>query len=241
MPKVTNLIYSQWSAQRYAAGEKCRTQRVINWPKWVTNAFKHGEKRVFEYAAERLNKWGRIMGPPDVKKKKIPEYKCPYGQPGDRLNLLTEWAVSGIYDEVKPSDLDRYLKTCRASVWTAFDGPKSEWFGRTRRALYMPKWLRDLMPKPKILCIEARRVQDIIEEECNEEGIERIGGEYSCTPWRNYLIGKPGEMKLHCSCPIRSYQTLFDSINAKRGYPWKLNPWVWNIRHQSAEELRKAS
>jgi hypothetical protein len=220
MSKVKNIIYSQWSAQRYAAGEKCRTQRVINWPKWVTNAFKHGEKRVFEYAAERLNKWGRIMGPPDIKKKKIPEYKCPYGGPGDRLQLLTTWAVDLQYDKKAPSQLPRIL---RSRIWTSFDGQKPDWFGRIRSPLHMPGWLRDMMPAPEIISIEARRIWQIEAHEIIQEGLDPI------------QFGH-----LDCESEVRKldeFISLWDSLNAKRGYPWSKNPWVWNIRHQSAEEL----
>jgi hypothetical protein len=36
-------------------------------------------------------------------------------------------------------------------------------------------------------------------------------------------------MSLHCSAPSRSVQTLWDSINASRGFGWDVNPWVWVI------------
>ena len=32
--------------------------------------------------------------------------------------------------------------------------------------------------------------------------------------------------------PAERYAALWDSINAKRGFSWKLNPWVWVITFQ---------
>jgi hypothetical protein len=79
----------------------------------------------------------------------------------------------------------------------------------------------------EIADVRMERLQDISDSDSIAEGIERIGGDYSCSPWRNYRIGKSGEMQQHCSCPQRSYMTLWESINGPGS--WGANPWVWVV------------
>jgi hypothetical protein len=78
------------------------------------------------------------------------------------------------------------------------------------------------MPQPKILSIRARRIQEITIEECIEEGIPDE------LPLNNRGTG---------SVERDYFSDLWDSIDAKRGYPWELNPWVWDIRFQSREDV----
>ena len=40
----------------------------------------------------------------------------------------------------------------------------------------------------------------------------------------------PDPMEHH----LTAYARLWDSLNAKRGYPWESNPWVWVLTFQRA-------
>ena len=94
-------------------------------------------------------------------------------------------------------------------------------YNRNRPSIHMPHWA---CRKEMVLTgVRIELIQDISEEDAIAEGIDRVGGAASCNPWRNYLRGEPGEMDMHCSCPRRSFQTLWDSINASRNWAWKLN------------------
>ena len=75
--------------------------------------------------------------------------------------------------------------------------------------------------------VRAERIQDISEKDCFAEGIEKIESkdgwnkasitDYELTASFNFKTGK------------ECFKYLWDSINAKRGYSWESNPWVWKI------------
>lgn len=74
----------------------------------------------------------------------------------------------------------------------------------------------------EITAIRVERLQDITESDARAEGIVD-GGCLNC-----------GEHE-PCGCdnPMPdardAYIHLWDSLNAKRGYPWESNPWVWVV------------
>jgi hypothetical protein len=93
------------------------------------------------------------------------------------------------------------------------------------------------MPQPKILGIEPGRLQDISEDEAREEGIREVTkdgqvkkycvydlGDHSSTPWQDMP-----------RTAVDAFRGLWDSLNAKRGYPWDANDWVWDIEFEGSE------
>ena len=73
-----------------------------------------------------------------------------------------------------------------------------------------------------VTAVRVERVQEISETDARAEGVHGPNrfGAWRCYDQRvhSYRIG-----------PIESYQTLWDSINAKRGHGWETNPWVWVV------------
>ena len=209
MMKTTKILFTRESAIAYRDGRKCRTQRVIKpQPDNTVINMRNTSGLWFQYHESLFYRYDTMHG------------RCPYGQPGDRLQLLTSWAVPKEYDDHKPSDLLGSDLHCE-DIWTYFDSDqKPECLGRLRSPLFMPGWLRDVMPHPKILSIEARRLREITEEECAEEGVIPIPS------------NSPSRIKIQGSPYREEYSNLWDSINAKRGYQWESNPWVWNIKFE---------
>jgi hypothetical protein len=150
---------------------------------------------------------------------------CPYGKPDDEITLGTTWAVSVVWDKLKPSE----LPDC-AIVWSYFmSDEKPVGFGKMRPAIFLPGFLRDQMPRETLKIVRAERVQSITAEESIMEGIREVTkdgqvfkycvydhSDYSSTPWQDM----PRDART-------AFKSLWNSINAKRGYGWESNPWVW--------------
>jgi hypothetical protein len=80
--------------------------------------------------------------------------------------------------------------------------------------LFLPRKAARLFLEVKAVRIE--RLQEITEEDANAEGV--FPGK--CT-------GCGACSGSDCYDPIRHFENLWETINAKRGYPWESNPWVW--------------
>jgi len=75
---------------------------------------------------------------------------------------------------------------------------------------------------PDIWNVRVERLQDIGEEDAIAEGIELMG-----LLWRDYSGHFAEDVGFYQ--PIDSFRSLWDSINAKRGYGLDANPFVWVI------------
>lgn len=232
--KITDTLMSPPMARAWAEGLKTRTRRVINRLRGFGPITEFGPSDTRGYDWQFRDK--RLLWN-EIRNRRLFDV-CPYGVPGDRLRLLTTWAVWSLYDNVKPCDLRQYMEVCRSSIWTYFDSDtKPDWCGKLRPGRFMPKWMRELMPQPKILGIEPGRLQDISEDEAREEGIREVTkdgqvkkycvydlGDHSSTPWQDMP-----------RTAVDAFRGLWDSLNAKRGYPWDANDWVWDIEFEGSE------
>jgi hypothetical protein len=118
---------------------------------------------------------------------------CPYGVPGDRLNVRETWNADGC-DHV-------IFKADGGSATAAGYAAEPKW----KPSIHMPrKYCRILL---EVVSVRVERVQDISEEDAKAEGVD----------WYPALQ------------PIAMFQDLWDSINAKRGLGWDVNPWVWVV------------
>ncbi len=107
-------------------------------------------------------------------------------------------------------------------------------------------WVREEVSKIwlKVKDIKVSRLQDITPWEAIQEGIESKGskpcqfGDYEPV-WKNYLYPKEPEKWLDSA--VDSFRTLWDSINAKHGYGWDINPWVWRIEFKVVKKGGKVN
>ncbi len=133
-----------------------------------------------------------------------PAYKV-----GERVCLLTTWAVHHLMNGEKPTELG----DCIGGFWHAGMGDKPGWCGKSRPGRFLPNHLRPLMPMLEITEVRVQRVQDISEADALAEGAEPVAcGENSVYFKERHRLG---------------FMSLWDSINAKRGFGWAQNPWVW--------------
>lgn len=166
---------------------------------------------------------------------------CPYGQLGDRLlikerHLLNgHWQRNGVTKAGRPA----WRFVCDKSKGVMFyDDPPIEictrkdqvgWFRRGPR--FMPRWA--VRTKCNLTGVRVEMVQEITPEDCEAEGI--TGGTHAspCNglPYENYYTNG-----LTYAEPRGAFRDLWNSINAKRGYSWAENPWVWVVEFELAEK-----
>lgn len=126
--------------------------------------------------------------------------KCPYGQVGDRLWVRETWAVHSAYDFIKPAELHKIAPKTDAWYKTS---PPNPLLGKWRPSIFMPRWASRILLE--ITNIRVERLQDITSDDAILEGTKYI------------------------SSPINGFHYAWDKLNAKRGYSWESNCWVWVI------------
>jgi len=166
----------------------------------------------------------RVACPPGYNLTDYGLAHCRYGQPGDRLWVRETWAAGACADMLNPSALSRKTWLIdNGGLWYEADGaapltpisPK----GKTRPSIFMPRWASRILLE--VTSVSVERVQDISETDAKAEG----------APW----LGAGFLAKLGDGSYREGFYDLWDSINAKRGYGWDANPWVWVVKFKRIE------
>ena len=142
---------------------------------------------------------------------------CPYGKVGDLLwvreNIRT---ICYPYQDGKFVYGEYLIEYMADKVWVKCPEQQEEWWRHNWRkrqsttipSIFMPKWATRIWLE--VTGVRAERVWGISVEDCLTEGIiYQDGTEF----WENGYI--------------EAFKTLWDSINAKRGFGWDKNPFVW--------------
>src|SRR5690606_20772737 len=160
--------------------------------------------------------------------------RCPYGQPGDWLWVRETWAP--MCREADPycwceteeqRKRNHYIEyradtgNPRPGDWPA-DIPAGEEVPRWRPSIHMPRWASRITLE--ITDVRVERLQDITEadiiaEGCTVDAVARWAG----VPWSDMPT-------LH-----HAFRVGWDRLNARRGYGWDANPWVWAITFRRLE------
>jgi hypothetical protein len=143
---------------------------------------------------------------------------CPYGVVGDRL-----WVRETLV--VQCGQAFRYDAN---GEWLHVPKQHVEFYkrylpNRSCPSIHMPRWASRITLE--ITDVRVQRVQEISDDDAKAEGIE------PCP----YKDGSPVAIPGGCECHrmekplpyVCAFADLWDSINAKRGYSWDSNPWVW--------------
>jgi len=148
------------------------------------------------------------------------EWKCPYGQPGDRLWVRETWGENQFGET-------HY----RADAVEPFDGPEG-W----KPSIHMHRHRSRILLE--IVTVRVERLQDISDLDVLAEGVEipptQMYDRYNLAK----LLGQ------------RYFQPLWDSINGRSnmGKPgphgqieylnltsWRANPWVWVVEFKRVQ------
>ena len=131
---------------------------------------------------------------------------CPYGVPGDRL-WVRETLCKHNHFGLPCGPIPHHNVGSDEMVWSyAADGVEAEAVTSKVPSIFMPRWASRLTLE--LTGVRVERVQDISVEDIIAEGCSTTLREHDAVC----------ELK-------RQYRELWDSINAKRGYPWASNPW----------------
>ncbi len=138
--------------------------------------------------------------------------RCPYGKPGDRLWVRETWFCEGreqpgqgLHYRANASDADE--------AWFKEEGWK--W----KPSIFMPRWASRI--DLEVSGVRVERVQEITRDDAMAEGIEQ------------HVAGGGHEYDNRTS--VQNFAVLWDSINAKRGFGWESNPWVWVMEFRVIE------
>jgi hypothetical protein len=204
-------------------GRKTQTRRVVKLPRWIVDrggSLDHARPNgstlavpIEDDTVAHVNSPYRFEGDPVV------------GGRGARLWVRESWAIglaalptgegfvpfTGSLGEhrtgLAPSTAPRAKLVYRAS-WDGPDVPPM------RPSIHMPRWASRITLE--ITKLRVERLQDITNTDAVAEGCQ--GG----LDVAGYSERNPAE-------PYEGYAALWDSLNARRGYGWDVNPWVWVI------------
>jgi hypothetical protein len=157
--------------------------------------------------------------------------KCPYGQIGDTLYVRESFCY------VDPDMWRGHIAECPSSEY--WPGHYEDWiigcrkFGigfkadgdgesqliagdvKWKPSIHMPRWASRI--HLEITGVRVERLQEISEEDARAEGVNHQRWPES-DPY--YMTGRD------------AFIELWDAINAKRGYSWDSNPFVWVVEFQ---------
>jgi len=154
---------------------------------------------------------------------------CPFGVPGDRLWIAETWWKSPVGTaRMRREGADTlpdivYDTDCS----DAGRDQLREWHWMRKPASNLRR--EDSRITLEITSVRVERVQEISSNDAIAEGIyPAIELQNDVSKWWDYQY-KCWSNFARSPSAVDSFRTLWDSFNAKRGYGWKLNPWVWVV------------
>ena len=142
--------------------------------------------------------------------------RCPYGAPSDRLWVKEAWS---------PCDYDTtFTPRFRADGVAPFGG---KW----KSPLFLPRSLSRLTLE--VQAVRVERLHEIQEDDARAEGVTYPAcEEFDPVTYRFDAAGRldrNGTRTLTFGPARCAFERGWDALNAKRGFPWANNPWVWVV------------
>lgn len=194
------LIFTAESVRAILSGRKTQTRRVLKNPGFSDSAW-------FSGTTHPRGDGGIVFGTrpylrvsyDDEKDMMGERVRVPGPVVGDRIWVKETWAVPGT---VARSD-DPVWQGMKVAYRAELDDGLS-W----RSPIYMPRWASRLTLE--VTEIRIQRLQSITAQDAVQEGI----------------IDTESGWDGNAYYPLARFKSAWDSINAKRGYPWDSNCWV---------------
>lgn len=234
--KERPIIFGTWAIPKILDGSKTQTRRVIK----PQPSFEQGVWYWQEGAREGEIQSVYYNSLDALKDYLI--YRCPYGQVGDRLWARETWAISDFSWRRIPPVYDELRVAYKAGVsglwhpdgathdleWRSVDelifhkyAEKNKW----QSPLFMPRWASRILLE--ITEVRVERLQEIGPEDIKAEGLMAIG----VIPVKTAMLitGTDNLNDLQRELGGEEFASLWDFLNAKRGFSWASNPWVFVI------------
>lgn len=210
--KERPIIFSAESVRAILAGRKTQTRRVV---KPQPEDFAPGQVRVVVNGEAHT-------GPADyLLNTVLPEFAAPW-RPGDRLWVKETWSGTQT-TEVFPNRGRPITFVVHRATYDPKKRRESPISKRWQNPVSMPRWASRLTLE--VVSVRVERLHDITETDATAEGAEPDF-------WRsNHSHGMNSG-----SDHIGPFSRQWDALNAKRGYPWDANPWVWVVEFKKVEE-----
>ena len=209
MPDIKErpIIFSGEMVRKILAGEKTQTRRVVKPQPYFWQHPNFPDKP----------EMGRIMHPDGYE---IGKEDGPYGKPGERLYvretcllLEAEHIIDG-KKIVYRADATPTSEALRQQFIDA--GYPFKW----RPSIHMPRWASRITLE--ITDVRIERLQSITEEDAVAEGFEVTG-------WSPTYNDPDNADCLPTFTPRDNFAEYWSVLNAKRGFSWDSNPWVFVI------------
>lgn len=220
--KEKPILFNGEMVRALLDGSKTMTRRVIKNPDYfgcLTGDCPHMDQKLCDEAMAK---------------------ESPYGQKGDQLWVRETFAIEcnadlqDVYTE--PDNPLGPVRNVADGFAECFECPRykasepdtilgdEEDGMKWKPSIHMPRWASRI--QLEITDIRVERVQKISEYDAMQEGC----GIFS---WEHKITNKDTQTK---EPNKRKFIKLWNSINEKRGYSWKSNPWVWVVEFKSIKE-----
>lgn len=223
--KERPILFSSEMVKAILAGRKSVTRRVLS-PQptaplrpalnlvtgetcWLHDdtAYQPPDCGVLEYRRPDGASYTRPLGVPRVK-----SWRPPWAV-GDRLWVRETFCVGANGNAIHRAGLKLIAESVTSDLqtWELPDGrpvhtTRQDW----RPSIHMPRWASRLTLE--VVSVRPERLHDITEDDARAEGVTPEPIDARCPPSH-----------------LNAFVNLWTALNAKRGFGWSENPWVWVI------------
>jgi hypothetical protein len=175
--------------------------------------------------------------------------QCPYGKPGDRLWVRETFQIEntaeyGVWNADPPEGptrtvypgepeehvlIPRYRATAPDTLLEVVDhdGDDPNDGMRWRPSIFMPRWASRITLE--ITDVRVERLQDVSEAGAKAEGVGAAALHATGDGLESWEFWNGPEPAPERFSYRDAYRLMWETINAKRGFGWDVNPWVWAV------------
>lgn len=232
---VRPIIFSGPMVRALLNSRKTQTRRVL---KPQPTADCAGFEKVFAVPPffEARDSRGRPIHPFPVGDGCASPFPPVTHAPGDLMWVREAWAQVGGFDPGYLVYRSTYPNCLPPGVENVPEDIREAGY-RWHPSIHMPRWASRLTLE--ITDVRVQRLQDISEDDARAEGVLWVPGHGEITydemqiepGWSNYL------------CCRQGFEVIWDSLNSKRGWSWRENPWVvaltFSVHRRNVDDLLK--